>query len=128
MLLTDQWKYEHQGTHNVFKAVADPGIPVGACQPRGSANSRHTYISKKLYVKIKESGPLKSCAACTPLDRLIYWCLYRNLCMLPKRFGKKDLWIANLIIVYSKKTLCHHDIVMSCRRDVRHQWSLWLPV
>ena len=28
-----------------------------------------------------------------------YWCLYRHLCILPVRFGKKDLWIANLISV-----------------------------
>ena len=36
---------------------------------------------------------------CT-IARCCHWCLYRHLCILPERFGKKDLWIANLIIVY----------------------------
>ena len=34
---------------------------------------------------------------------LTYWCLYRHLCILPERFGKIDLWIANLISVYRKR-------------------------
>ena len=36
--------------------VADPGFPVGG--GGGSANSRGSYVSKSLYVKMKESGPL----------------------------------------------------------------------
>ena len=36
-------------------AVADPGLPIGG---RGGMNSRGSYISKILYVKTKESGPL----------------------------------------------------------------------
>ena len=35
------------------RSVADPGFPVG-----GGANSWHTYVSKNLHVKVKESGPL----------------------------------------------------------------------
>ena len=39
--------------------MTDPGFPVGGRQPRsGGANSRGSYISKDLYVKTKESGPL----------------------------------------------------------------------
>ena len=34
-----------------------------------------------------------------PISNTLYWCLYRHLCILPERFGKKDLWIANLISV-----------------------------
>ena len=29
-----------------------------------------------------------------------YWCLNRHLCILQERFAKKDLWIANLVIVF----------------------------
>ena len=42
-------------------AVADPGFPVG-----GGANSRGNYVSKKLYVKRKESGPLGGHAPAAP--------------------------------------------------------------
>ena len=39
--------------------VADPGFPVGGRGPhRGDVDSRGGYISKILYVKTKESGPL----------------------------------------------------------------------
>ena len=41
-------------------AVADPGFPVGG------ANSRGGYVSKNLYVKTKESGPLGGGALATP--------------------------------------------------------------
>ena len=38
--------------------VADPGFPVGVRQPRrGGADYRGSYISKNLYVKMKECGP-----------------------------------------------------------------------
>ena len=37
----------------------DPGFPVGGAPTRrGGANSRGGYVSKILYVKTKESGPL----------------------------------------------------------------------
>ena len=40
-------------------SVADPGFPVGGRRPyRGGANSRGGYVSKNLYVKTKESGPV----------------------------------------------------------------------
>ena len=39
--------------------VADPGFPVGGRGPRrGAVDSRGGYVSKILYVKTKESGPL----------------------------------------------------------------------
>ena len=40
--------------------VADPGFPVGGGRGprRGSMDSQGGYISKILYVKTKESGPL----------------------------------------------------------------------
>ena len=37
------------------------------------------------------------------IESIFYWCLYRHLCILPERFGKKDLWITNLISMYHKK-------------------------
>ena len=44
-----------------------------------------------------------------------YWCMYRHLWILPERFGKKDLWITNLIIVYRKK---RRNVITSWRRVV----------
>ena len=42
-----------------YLSVADPGFPVGGRRPRrGGANSWGGYISKNLYVKTKESGPM----------------------------------------------------------------------
>ena len=42
-------------------AVADPEIPVGGRGPcMGGVDSRGGYVSKILYVKMKESGPLRS--------------------------------------------------------------------
>ena len=43
--------------------VADPGFPVGgggggADLVGGGANSQGSYVSKNLYVKMKESGPV----------------------------------------------------------------------
>ena len=49
-------------------AVADPGFPVGGRRPRrGGANSRGGYVSKNLYVKMKESGPVGGGTGGTPL-------------------------------------------------------------
>ena len=43
---------------HAINTVADPGFPVGGRRPRrGGANSRDGYVSKNLYVKMKESGP-----------------------------------------------------------------------
>ena len=41
-------------------SVADPGFPVGGHGPRrdGGVDSRGGYVSKILYVEMKESGPL----------------------------------------------------------------------
>ena len=47
--------------------MADPGFPVGGRQPRrGGANSQGGYVSKNLYVKMKESGPLGGCTPVAP--------------------------------------------------------------
>ena len=45
----------------------------------------------------------------------IYWCLYRHLCDLPERFGKTDLWIANLISVSSYLAI---HVIMPKRHNV----------
>ena len=43
-------------------SVADPGFPVGGVDSQGS------YISKILYVKTKESGPLGGVCRARPLN------------------------------------------------------------
>ena len=48
----------------VHTAVADPGFPVG-----GDVESRGGYVSKILYVKTKESGPLGGRGPGTPPPR-----------------------------------------------------------
>ena len=45
-------------------AVADPGFPMG-----GAVDSRGGYVSKILYVEMKESGPLGGRAPGTPPSR-----------------------------------------------------------
>ena len=49
-------------------SVADPGFPVGGRGPRrGGMDSRGSYVSQILYVKMKESGPLGGVhRACPP--------------------------------------------------------------
>ena len=44
----------------IWISVADQGFPIGGRQPRidWGANSQGNYISKILFVKTKESGPL----------------------------------------------------------------------
>ena len=50
-------------------AVVDPGFPVGGRRPRGGGgNSRGSNVSKNLYVKMKESGPLGGACRRCPLD------------------------------------------------------------
>ena len=57
---------KHLGIHlqnclTVFsytEAVADPEFPIGGVDLMGGVDSRGGYVSKILYVKIKESGPL----------------------------------------------------------------------
>ena len=48
--------------------MADPGFPTGERRPRrgGGVDSRGGYVSKILYVKTKESGPLGGRAPGTP--------------------------------------------------------------
>ena len=64
-----RWKKIRRNSHRLFvtlhfiiskyNSVSDPGFPVGGRRPRGGdANSRGGYVSKNLYVKTKESGPL----------------------------------------------------------------------
>ena len=54
----DCWVYD-LSLLNIFKSVADPGFPVGGREPhRGGVDSRGSYVSKTLYVEMKESGPL----------------------------------------------------------------------
>ena len=53
-------------------SVADPGFPVGGERgPHrgGGVHSRGGYVSKTLYVKMKESGPLGggACAGHLPM-------------------------------------------------------------
>ena len=61
---------------------------------------------------------------------LFYWCLFRHLCILPERFGKKtyELQIWSLCIAKRRNVIrswcC--DVLSSWHRDVRHQWSLCL--
>ena len=43
-------------------SVADPGFPIGGANLIGGVNSRRGYISKNLYIEMKESGPLGGCA------------------------------------------------------------------
>ena len=50
-------------------SVVDPGFPIGGCGPcRGAMDSRGSYISKILYVKMKESGPVGGVHWACPLD------------------------------------------------------------
>ena len=44
--------------NNNTYSVVDPGFPVGGANLIGGANSWGSYVSKKLYVETKESGPL----------------------------------------------------------------------
>ena len=51
----------------MWLTVADPGFPVGGCQPCGEgADSWGSYISKIVYVETKESGSLGGCAGHAP--------------------------------------------------------------
>ena len=50
--------------HNIVPAqnwdmpVVDPGFPIGGTDLVGGTNSQGSYVSKNLYVKTKESGPV----------------------------------------------------------------------
>ena len=50
-------------------AATGPGFPVGG----GGANSQGGYVSKNLYVKSKESGPLGGMHWQRPLDLPLGW-------------------------------------------------------
>ena len=53
-------------------SVADPGFPVGGRGPRrGGVDSRGSYVSKNLYVKMRESGPLGGRAPDMPPSRSV---------------------------------------------------------
>ena len=68
--------------------MADPGFPVGGGVDLigGGVDSQGSYVSKILYVKTKELGPLGGAhAGRTPLDlpmcwREIYWTLTSVTC------------------------------------------------
>ena len=48
-------------------AMTDPGFPVGGTTlVGGGANSRDSYLSKILYIKTKECGPLGGHAPAVP--------------------------------------------------------------
>ena len=61
----------------MYTAVADPGFPVGGGVDlvRGAVDPRGGYVSKILYVKTKESGPVGGGArrARPPLDPPMHW-------------------------------------------------------
>ena len=46
--------------------VADPGFPVGGVDLVGGIDSWGSYVSKSLYVKPKDSGPLGACPVHAP--------------------------------------------------------------
>ena len=54
--------------HKILISVADPGFPVGGGVNLvgGSVDSRGGYVSKILYVKTKELGPLGGRTAGAP--------------------------------------------------------------
>ena len=57
-------------------AVADPGFPLkegGVDLVGGGIDSRGSYVSKILYVKIKESGLLGGMHLAHPLDPPMTW-------------------------------------------------------
>ena len=50
-----------------FRAVADPGFPVGGRAPvRGGVDLRRGHFLVKMYVKTKELGPIGGRAPGTP--------------------------------------------------------------
>ena len=50
--------------------MADPGFPVGGRAPvRGGVDLRHGHFSVKMYVKMKELGPIGGRALGTPPPR-----------------------------------------------------------
>ena len=58
---------DHVQNRNTVVTVADPGFPVGgAWTSWGGVDPRDGYVSKILYVKMKESGPLGACAGHAP--------------------------------------------------------------
>ena len=56
----------------LHSSVADPGFPIGGVDlvggGGGGVDSRGSYVSKILYVKMKESGPLGGVRHARPLD------------------------------------------------------------
>ena len=67
-------------------SVADPGFPVGG----GGVDSRGGYVSKILYVKMKESGPLGGACAGHAPSRSAKECYY-----LKKKYKNLDFWSRN---------------------------------
>ena len=51
-------------------SVADPGFPIGGVHPLGGVmDLRHGHFLVKMYVKMKELGPIGgACAGHAPLD------------------------------------------------------------
>ena len=101
-------------------AVADPGFPVGGCQPHGGANSWGGYISKNLYVKTKELGPLGGRAPAAPPGsaNVLGWKKVQNL--LP---GKS--WHFSLIMSSFMEKVRHKRIQFNQIRPPLARCWLW---
>ena len=67
-------------------SVMDPGFPVGGGAPTswgGGANSRGGYVSKNLYVKTKESGPLGGHVLVVPPESATGCECFSHIILLP---------------------------------------------
>ena len=69
--------------------VADPGFPAGGVHLVGGADSRGSCVSKILYVKTKQSGPLRwegGVSRARPLDPPMYVNHYtKGYCIMRRR-------------------------------------------
>ena len=94
-------------------AVANPGFPLGGVDlVGGGIDSRGSYISKIVYVEMKESGPLGvERAPGTPLDPtmnrvlVIFFVKFMSCCHLIKPYFPKAV-----------RRYEHHNIFLLCRQ------------
>ena len=81
--------------------MADPGYPVGGVDlVRGGVDSRGSYVSKILYVKTKESGPIGGRAPGTPLNPPMNYTLFKfptasEPCITYEAFNESDFLFDN---------------------------------